>query len=57
MYIVFAFLHTLFLSLFQNRFYVETKLKTDLNDELRKLFRLHVLDHHIELLLSKYLSV
>ncbi|WAR20869.1 CACL1-like protein [Mya arenaria] len=37
---------------YMNRFYVETKLKTDLNDELRKLFRNRIVDTHITLVLS-----
>ncbi|KAK3095183.1 hypothetical protein FSP39_011168 [Pinctada imbricata] len=37
---------------YMNRFYVETKLKTDLNEELRKLFRHHILDQHIDIILS-----
>ncbi|KAL5021893.1 hypothetical protein ScPMuIL_001048 [Solemya velum] len=37
---------------YMNRFYIETKLKTDLNEELRKLFRSQVVDHHISTLLS-----
>ncbi|XP_033757779.1 CDK2-associated and cullin domain-containing protein 1-like [Pecten maximus] len=37
---------------YMNRFYVETKLKTDLNEELKKLFKLHILDHHISVLLT-----
>jgi len=36
-----------------NRFYVENKLKTDLNDELRKLFRVKVVDVHIHTLLGR----
>ncbi|KAH9500100.1 CDK2-associated and cullin domain-containing protein 1 [Bulinus truncatus] len=32
---------------YMNRFYVENKLKTDLNEELRKLFCLKVVDVHI----------
>lgn len=37
---------------YMNRFYIETKLKTDLNEELRKLFRDNVVDHHISNLLT-----
>lgn len=37
---------------YMNRFYIETKLKTDLNEELRKLFREKVVDHHISNLLT-----
>lgn len=37
---------------YMNRFYVETKLKTDLNDELRKLFRESVVDNHISFILT-----
>ncbi|KAL4232145.1 CDK2-associated and cullin domain-containing protein 1 [Mactra antiquata] len=37
---------------YMNRFYVETKLKTDLNEELLKLFRTSVVDTHISFLLS-----
>lgn len=37
---------------YMNRFYVETKLKTDLNEELLKLFRTNVVDTHITYLLS-----
>lgn len=37
---------------YMNRFYVETKLKTDLNEELKKLFQHYVLDQHIEFILS-----
>lgn len=37
---------------YMNRFYIETKLKTDLNEELRKLFREKVVDHHISDLLT-----
>ena len=37
----------------QNRFYIETKLKTDLNVELRKLFVVHVADRHVPLLIRK----
>ncbi|XP_046333035.1 CDK2-associated and cullin domain-containing protein 1-like [Haliotis cracherodii] len=36
---------------YMNRFYVENKLKKDLNEELRRLFRIHVADHHINNLL------
>lgn len=43
----------IFFILLQNRFYVETKLKTDLNEELKKLFQQHVLDQHIEFILCK----
>lgn len=43
----------IFVILLQNRFYVETKLKTDLNEELKKLFQQHVLDQHIEFILCK----
>ncbi|XP_005089489.1 CDK2-associated and cullin domain-containing protein 1 [Aplysia californica] len=35
-----------------NRFYVENKLKTDLNEELRKLFRTKVVDIHIHTLIK-----
>lgn len=35
-----------------NRFYVQSKLKKELNEELRKLFREHTVDHHISHLLS-----
>ncbi|KAK7109087.1 CDK2-associated and cullin domain-containing protein 1-like [Littorina saxatilis] len=35
-----------------NRFYVQSKLKKDLNDELRSLFRVHTADKHIAHLLS-----
>lgn len=37
---------------YMNRFYVETKLKTDLNDELRKLFSEIVVKQHISTLLT-----
>lgn len=37
---------------YMNRFYIETKLKTDLDKELRKLFRENVVDHHISNLLT-----
>lgn len=37
---------------YMNRFYVETKLKTDLNEELLKLFRTSVVDSHVPYLLS-----
>ncbi|BFZ01788.1 hypothetical protein BsWGS_04827 [Bradybaena similaris] len=37
---------------YMNRFYVENKLKTDLNEELRKLFRLKVVDVHINILIT-----
>ena len=30
-----------------NRYYVESKLKTNLHTELKKLFRKHILDKHI----------
>ncbi|GFO46310.1 Cdk2-associated and cullin domain-containing protein 1-like [Plakobranchus ocellatus] len=36
---------------YMNRFYVETKLKSDLNEELKKLFRTKVVDAHITVLL------
>jgi len=36
---------------YMNRFYVETKLKKDLNQELRQLFVLYVADKHIESLI------
>lgn len=39
---------------FQNRFYVESKLRTDLGLELKKLFIGHVADRHISNLISKY---
>ncbi|KAK7482053.1 hypothetical protein BaRGS_00026745 [Batillaria attramentaria] len=35
-----------------NRFYVQSKLKKDLNDDLRGLFRVHFVDHHIGHLLT-----
>lgn len=41
--------------LFQNRFYVQSKLKKELNEELRKLFREHTVDHHISHLLCEFL--
>ncbi|XP_052228892.1 CDK2-associated and cullin domain-containing protein 1-like isoform X2 [Dreissena polymorpha] len=37
---------------YMNRFYVETKLKTDLNEELRKLFQTTVVDTYISLVLT-----
>ncbi|KAK6186273.1 hypothetical protein SNE40_008343 [Patella caerulea] len=37
---------------YMNRFYVENKLKTDLNEELRKIFRSHVVDSQITKLLN-----
>ncbi|GFS02647.1 CDK2-associated and cullin domain-containing protein 1-like [Elysia marginata] len=40
---------------YMNRFYVETKLKSDLNEELRKLFCTKVVDVHIAVLL-RYLD-
>ena len=51
-----VFWHLLFVSdlFLQNRFYVETKLKTDLNEELLKLFRTNVVDTQITFLLCKY---
>ena len=39
--------------LFQNRFFVQSKLKKDLNDELRLLFRVYTADKHIVHLLCK----
>jgi len=39
--------------LLQNRFYIETKLKTDLNVELRKLFVRHVAEKHVPILIRK----
>lgn len=54
MYRISYFLSSLYFFLLQNRFYVETKLKTDLNEELLKLFRAGVVDTHISLLLCKY---
>lgn len=40
---------------YMNRFYVETKLKSDLNEELRRLFCTKVVDVHIAILL-RYLD-
>ena len=40
-------------SYLQNQFYIESKLKTDLNTELRKLFVVYVADKHISTLLRK----
>ncbi|XP_041370458.1 CDK2-associated and cullin domain-containing protein 1-like [Gigantopelta aegis] len=37
---------------YMNRFYVENKLKKDLNEELRKLFKVHIADQHITNLLT-----
>uniref|UniRef100_A0A0B6ZYN5 Cullin N-terminal domain-containing protein n=1 Tax=Arion vulgaris TaxID=1028688 RepID=A0A0B6ZYN5_9EUPU len=37
---------------YMNRFYVENKLKKDLNEELRKLFRSRVIDVHINALIK-----
>merc|ERR1712226_170355 len=36
---------------YMNRFYVESKLKTDLNVELKKLFVIYVADKHITVLI------
>jgi len=36
---------------YMNRFYIETKLKTDLNIELRKLFVQYVADRHVPVLI------
>lgn len=36
---------------YMNRFYIESKLKTDLNLELRKLFTIHVAEKHIHTLI------
>lgn len=36
---------------YMNRFYIETKLKTDLNVELRKLFVRHVAEKHVPILI------
>ena len=40
--------------LFQNRFFVQSKLKKDLNEELRLLFREHTADKHIAHLLCEW---
>ncbi|ESP03732.1 hypothetical protein LOTGIDRAFT_136878 [Lottia gigantea] len=37
---------------YMNRFYVENKLKTDLNEELRKIFRIQVVDNQISHILN-----
>ena len=41
----------------QNRFYVESKLRTDLNQELRKLFVTIVAEKHVPTLIRKWRSV
>lgn len=38
---------------FQNRYYVESKLKTNLHTELKKLFRKHILEKHLAHLFCK----
>lgn len=42
-----------FLNIFQNKFYIESKLNRDLREELMKLFADHVAEKHVNTLMRE----
>ena len=51
-FLILIYKHSVFFS--QNRFFVVTKMKTDLNVELMNLFIQHVADKHVPILIRKW---
>lgn len=43
--------------IFQNKFYIESKLNRDLRDDLMKLFADHVAEKHVNTLMREYLDM